>query len=102
MPLAVGFSRQIKAALRAEGKGFDRKTLGVTIQQWTTQSAYLRAVARGEVRRNLDGSEAGTPDDAARQSAQKLLDERAARRAERERQRLLAKSPDENNETTQV
>jgi sRNA-binding protein len=86
VPLAVGFSGQIKAALRAEGKAPDRKTLGITIHQWTVQGAYLRAVARGEMRRNLDGSEAGVPDDAARQDAQKLLDERAARRAERERQ----------------
>ena len=102
VPLAVGFSGHIKAALRADGTGYDRKTLGMAIQQWTLQGAYLRAVARGEMRRNLDGSEAGMPDEATRQSAQKLLDERATRRAERERQRLLAKSPDENNETTQV
>ena len=40
---------------------------------------------RGEMRRNLDGSEAGVPNDEARQQAKKLLDERAARRAERER-----------------
>lgn len=85
IPLAVGFSGQIKAALRAEGKPMDRKTVGVAIHQWTMQGAYLRAVARGEMRRNLDGSEAGLPDDAARQQAQKLLDERAARRAGRGR-----------------
>jgi sRNA-binding protein len=38
------------------------------------------------VRRNLDGSEAGVPDDAARQYAQQLLEERAAWWAERERE----------------
>jgi sRNA-binding protein len=38
------------------------------------------------MRRNLDGSEAGVPDDAARQYAQRLLEERAAWRAERERE----------------
>jgi sRNA-binding protein len=37
------------------------------------------------LRRNLDGSEAGVPDDAAREYAQKVLDERAARQAERKR-----------------
>lgn len=87
VPLAVGFSGQIKAALRAEGKPMDRKSVGVAIHRWTMQGAYLRALARGEMRRNLDGSEAGLPDDAARQEAQKLLDERAARRAERDGER---------------
>jgi len=41
----------------------------------------------------LDGSEAGLPDDAARQKAQRLLDERAVRHVEqarRERERKLA------------
>jgi sRNA-binding protein len=93
VPLAVGFSGQIKAAMRAEGKPLDRKTLSMTIHLWTWQSAYLRAVAWGEMRRNLDGREAGLPDDEARQEAQRLLDERAVRQAERarrERERNLA------------
>ena len=85
VPLAVGFSGHIKAVLRAEGKPIERKTFGMTIHNWTMQSAYLRAVAWGEMRRNLDGSEAGVPDDAAREYAQKVLDERAARQAERKR-----------------
>jgi len=85
VPLAVGFSGQMKAALRAEGKAIDRKLFGIAIRRWTMHGAYLRAVARGEMRRNLDGTEAGVPDDAARQDAQKLLNERAARRVERER-----------------
>jgi sRNA-binding protein len=54
--------------------------------RWTMQGAYLRALARGEMRRNLDGSEAGLPDESARQHAQKILDERVARRIERARQ----------------
>ena len=90
MPLAVGITGQIKAALIAEGKlaeAKDRKGLGVSLHSWTTQSAYLRGIARGDVRRNLDGSEAGFPDEDARNQAQKLLDERAVRQAERERLR---------------
>ena len=93
VPLAVGFSGQIKAAIRAEGGPVDRKMLSMAIHQWTMQSAYLRAVARAEMRRNLDGSEAGIPDDAARQDAQRLLAARAAKhaqRARRERERNLA------------
>ena len=71
----------------------DRKEVSRTIRLWTWQSGYLRAVARGEMRRNLDGSEAGLPDDVSRQEAQRVLDARAARhaeRAERERERKLA------------
>lgn len=80
----------MKAALQAEGKAMeakDRKGIGVSLHTWTMQSAYLRALARGEARRNLDGSEAGFPDESARQHARKLLDERAARQAEKERLR---------------
>jgi sRNA-binding protein len=87
VPLAVGISGHIKAALRAEGNIFDSKTLGMSIHCWTQQSAYLRAMARGEIRRNLDGTEAGVPDDEARQNARKLLDERATRQEERARQK---------------
>jgi sRNA-binding protein len=76
----------MKGALRAGGMALHLKTFGMTIHAWTMQGAYLHAVMRGETRRNLDGSEAGVPDDEARQQAKKLLDKRAARRAERERQ----------------
>jgi len=85
VPLAVGISGHIKAVLRAEGKVVDRKTIGVTLHRWTMQGTYLRAVVRGELRRNLDGSAAGVPDEAARQYAQKVLDERAARQAAKAR-----------------
>src|SRR5271165_6564735 len=50
-PLAVGFSGQMKAALRAEGKAIDRKSFGIAIRRWTMQGAYLRVAARGEMRR---------------------------------------------------
>ncbi len=90
VPLAVGITAQIKAVLIAEGKLVEakhRRGIGVTLHRWTTQSAYLRAIARGDVRRNLDGSEAGFPAEDARNYAQKLVDERAVRQAERERLR---------------
>jgi sRNA-binding protein len=92
VPLAAGFSGQIKTTLRAEGC-LDRRAFGRAIHYWTIQGAYLRAVARGDMRHNLDGSAAGVPDETARQEAQKLLDEQAARRAERqqrEQERRLA------------
>lgn len=81
VPLAVGFARQIRDALL--GTGVTRNEIGMTIHRWTMQTAYLRAVMRGETRRNLDGTEAGIPDDAAREHARTLLGERAARNAAR-------------------
>jgi len=79
VPLAIGSARQIRAGL--QGTGATYKGIGLTIHRWTMQTVYLRAVMRGEMRRNLDGTEAGIPDDAAREHARKLLEERAARNA---------------------
>ncbi|MGH7103446.1 MAG: ProQ/FINO family protein [Acetobacteraceae bacterium] len=84
--LAVGVSRHIRTARRAKGKDIDRKTTGIIVHRWTMQSAYLRALACGVVGRNLDGSEAHFPDDAAWQYARKMLQECAARQADKERQ----------------
>jgi hypothetical protein len=49
VPLAVGISRHIKEAQRAEGKAIDRKAIGVALHRWTMQGAYLRAIVRGEI-----------------------------------------------------
>jgi sRNA-binding protein len=97
VPLAIGISGQMKAVLRGEDKSFDLKQFGMSIRFWTLQSAYLHAVLRGEMRRNLDGSETEVPNEEARQQAKQLLDERLVRRKERERQeadkkRVLAAS----------
>ena len=87
VPLAAGITRQIKEALFADGISFEGKKMGMANYLWTAQGTYLRAMASGEMRRNLDGSEAGVPDDAARDQAQKMLDALVARRAEQERKR---------------
>ena len=86
VPLAIGISVRISEVLRAEGKPLTRKSVGLVLHHWTVQNSYLQAVLRGEARRNLDGSEAGPPNDAARDYAQRMLDERTAKRAGRERQ----------------
>ncbi len=96
--MLADWRKRWQAALRADGMTLDLKKFGLTIHTWSVQGAYLHAVMRGEMRRNLDGSEAGVPDDEARQQAKNLLDERAARRAERERRQqerklALSKSP---------
>jgi sRNA-binding protein len=70
VPLAIGISRHIQEVLRSEGETNDRKTIGMALHRWTTQGAYLYALARGKMRRNLDGSASRVPDEAARQHAQ--------------------------------
>lgn len=87
VPLAVGIYKSIRTALQADGKELDEKTVGICLHCWTKQSRYHYAILRGEPRRNLDGSEAGVPDDRAKQFAQLRLDELAARHMERRKQR---------------
>jgi len=86
VPLAIGITRAIKAEL---GGGYSRH-VSRTLHHWTRRSAYLRAVARGDMRRNLDGSAAGIPTDDARAHAQQLLAQYAHRSAERMQRRRAA------------
>jgi len=86
VPLAIGITRAIKAEL---GRGHSRD-VSSTLHHWTRRSAYLRAVARGDMRRNLDGSAAGIPTDDARAHAQQLLAQYAHRSVERMRRRRAA------------
>jgi len=65
VPLATGIARAIRAEL-----GYvevPTAGLGRALYYWTNAPGYLAAVAAGEVRRNLDGTEAGAPDEAQRQ-----------------------------------
>ena len=80
VPLAVGLARQIKQALPPD---FPRKEIGIAVHHWTQGGGYLRAMARGDTRRNLDGSEAGTPSEEAREQARQTLAERERRALER-------------------
>jgi len=83
VPLAIGIDRCIEQF----STQFSRRDIGNALGHWTKRSSYLRAVARGEQRRNLDGSEAGVPTKEAQEAAQRLLEERNRRRLERIRQR---------------
>jgi sRNA-binding protein len=83
MPLAIGVARRIKDALGQAG----HRDIGAALHHWTNRRPYLRAMARGEMRRNLDGSEAGLPDEAARAYARESLARRARRRAEHRHKR---------------
>src|SRR5437763_16252400 len=87
--LAAGISRQMKDQLGAQCPR--RREFGSALHQWTNRTAYLRAVARGDVRHNLDGGEAGVPDEEIRERARQLLAERERRAMERmQRKRTCA------------
>ncbi len=80
VPLAVGISKRLKREL---GGAFPAKQVNVALARWTRRNAYLEAVARGEARRNLDGSENGLPDECHRKYARMELARRARRRNRR-------------------
>lgn len=87
VPLAIGIDASIRTALQADGKELDEKTVGTCLYYWTKQNRYHYAILRGEPRLNLDGSEAGIPDDRTKQFAQRQLDEWEARRREKQKRK---------------
>jgi sRNA-binding protein len=92
VPLAVGISQQIKEVLEAGDQSVKWMAVWRAMHHWTNSRAYLHGLARGEMRRNLDGTEAGLPSDDQRKEAQRRLDEIAAR--------ITKKSADEANSGT--
>lgn len=70
VPLAIGIHRQI---LDVAGDTIDADELGAFMRYWTTRWSYLMAVARGEPRRNLDGSIADAPTSEQREDAARRL-----------------------------
>jgi hypothetical protein len=69
-PLAIGIDAALIALLAGE---VDALTIGRFLRDWTRRTAYLESVARGDVRRDLDGHPVDTPDDRARCFAAILL-----------------------------
>ncbi len=87
VPLATGIARAIRAEL-----GYvevPTAGLGRALHYWTNAPGNLVAVAAGEMRRNLDGTEAGVPDEAQRQFATEIKEQRTAQQA----QRAASRSP---------
>lgn len=77
-PLAVGINGQITALLDGVHTPED---VNVFLRWWTTQAAYLEAVARGEPRRDLDGVIAQDTEPGHRAHARQELDRRAGAQA---------------------
>ena len=76
VPLAVGIQHEIKASL--EEVGVPAVGLGQALKHWTQGTGYLAAVAAGQRRRHLDGTDAGEPDETHREHARAILAQRAA------------------------
>jgi hypothetical protein len=70
VPLAVGIGLKLHELLGAEFKPADIRAF---LHAWTSGPRYLKGVARGEVRRNLDGSPAGLPESKHRADARERL-----------------------------
>ena len=70
MPLAVGIGRELCHLMSPE---FKPAEIRVFLHAWTSGPRYLKAVVRGEMRRNLDGSPAGVPEAEHRAAARQQL-----------------------------
>jgi sRNA-binding protein len=70
VPLAIGIHRQIRAPL---GNEVTTRPLSAILAWWTKQPDYLEALARGEMRRNLNGSPAVEPNEVARPPAYRCV-----------------------------
>lgn len=79
-PLATGAHRDLAALLAGE---VDPQALAVFLARWTHHKPYLRALAAGETRRDLNGQ----PTEAPTAEHQQIAAEALARRERRERAR---------------
>ena len=77
--LATGIARAIQAEL-GEAR-LPAVALSRALHWWTNAPSYLVAVAAGRVRRNLDGTEAGVPDEVQHEATTETLRQHALRRA---------------------
>jgi len=71
VPLAIGIGHRLCELLSPE---FKPSEIRVFLHAWTSGPRYLKAVARREMRRNLDGSPAGLPEPEHCAGAKERLD----------------------------
>jgi hypothetical protein len=69
-PLAIGTGAVLVALLAGE---FEAGMVSRFLADWTRRRAYLEALARGDVRRDLDGCPTDVPDEDARVFAAELV-----------------------------
>ena len=79
-PLAIGIRDQVLEAIASEPNAPDAGIVLRALGMWTKSGPYVTAAAKGRNRLNLDGTVATPISDAHRAYAQRVLDERKARR----------------------
>lgn len=77
VPLAIGIERKIQQALGEDR--FSKLRLRRALHCWTRRTGYLVTIAEGRRRRDLDGSDAGEPEEAHRAHAREMVAERRAK-----------------------
>jgi sRNA-binding protein len=70
VPLAIGIGIELCELMSPEFKPAEIRAF---LHAWTSGPRYLKAVVRGEMRRNLDGSPAGLPEPEHRAAAKERL-----------------------------
>ena len=70
VPLAIGIGPKLCELMSPEFKPAEIRAF---LHAWTSGPRYLKAVVRGEMRRNLDGSPAGLPEPEHRAAAKERL-----------------------------
>lgn len=93
VPLAIGIERKIQQSLG--DTRLPKVRLRRALHCWTHRTGYLAVVAEGRCRQDLDGSDAGEPEEAHRTYARELVAERRAKRvSHRQKREPQPVSPD--------
>jgi ProP effector len=90
-PLAIGIHKAIKLRLPDLGEG----SLRVTLKGYTASTKYLKVIANGKQRFDLDGNPAGEVTAEQRQQALDTIKERFRKAAERKKVELEDKERQE-------
>ena len=90
-PLAIGIHKAIKERLPDIGEG----ALRMTLKAYTASTKYLKAVANGQQRFDLDGNPSGEITAEQREQALVMLKERFRKAAERKQAEREAKERQE-------
>ena len=90
-PLAIGIHKAIKARLPDIGEG----SLRIALKGYTASTKYLKVIANGKQRFDLDGNPAGEVTAEQRQQALEMIKERFRKIAERKKAEQEAKERQE-------
>ena len=90
-PLAIGIHKAIKARLPNIGEG----SLRMALKGYTASTKYLKVIANGKQRFDLDGNPAGEVTPEQRQQALETIKERFRKAAERKKDEQEAKERQE-------